>query len=155
MARVKLTNPTRIVVGKGGKELVKFKKKPNHVAMKKPSDSTPSTAIVVAKTPHRFRPGTVALREIRKFQKSTELLIRKLPFQRLVKEVAQNYKPDLRFQTNAVAAIQEAAEHYLVNLFTDANTLAIFAKRVTIYKRDFDLVRRMRGERNVDNMLTV
>jgi len=51
------------------------------------------------KKPHRFRPGTVALREIRKFQKSTELLIRKLPFQRLVREIAQEYKSDLRFQS--------------------------------------------------------
>src|SRR3954466_6169890 len=62
------------------------------------------------KKPHRFRPGTVALREIRKFQKSTELLIRKLPFQRLVREIAQDYKTDLRFQSSAVAALQEAAE---------------------------------------------
>eukprot|EP00955_Chlamydomonas_euryale_P048178 353890-Chlamydomonas_euryale.AAC.9 len=69
---------------------------------------------VGAKKPHRYRPGTVALREIRKYQKSTELLIRKLPFQRMVREIAQGIKPDLRFQSSAVLAVQEAAEAYLV-----------------------------------------
>ncbi|XP_010275027.1 PREDICTED: histone H3-4-like [Nelumbo nucifera] len=67
--------------------------------------------------PHRFRPGTVALREIRKYQKSTEPLIRKLPFQRLVREIAQDFKTDLHFQSSAIAALQEAAEAYLVGLF--------------------------------------
>ncbi|KAE8658778.1 histone H3.2 [Hibiscus syriacus] len=66
---------------------------------------------------HRFRPGTVALREIRKYQKSTELLIRKLLFQRLVREIAQDFKTDLRFQSNVVAALQEVSEAYLVGLF--------------------------------------
>ena len=69
------------------------------------------------KKPHRYRPGTVALREIRKFQKSTELLIRKLPFQRVVREIAGDFKSDLRFQSQAVLALQEAAEAYLVGLF--------------------------------------
>ena len=69
------------------------------------------------KKPHRYRPGTVALREIRKFQKSTDLLIRKLPFQRVVREIAGEYKSDLRFQSQAVLALQEAAEAYLVGLF--------------------------------------
>nr|GEX27212.1 RNA-directed DNA polymerase, eukaryota [Tanacetum cinerariifolium] len=76
-----------------------------------------------------FRPGTVALREIRKYQKSTELLIRKLPFQRLVREIAQDFKTDLRFQSSAVAALQEASEAYLVGLFEDTNLCAIHAKR--------------------------
>jgi histone H3 len=87
------------------------------------------------KKPHRFRPGTVALREIRRYQKSTELLIRKLPFQRLVREIAQDYKTDLRFQSAAVAALQEASEAYLVSLFEDTNLCAIHAKRVTIMVR--------------------
>ena len=73
------------------------------------------------KKPHRFRPGTVALREIRKFQKSTDLLIRKLPFQRLVREIAQDFKTDLRFQSSAILALQEASESYLVGLFEDTN----------------------------------
>jgi histone H3 len=99
------------------------------------------------KKPHRYRPGTVALREIRKFQKSTELLIRKLPFQRLVREIAQEYKSDLRFQSQAVLALQEAAEAYLVGLFEDTNLCAIHAKRVTIMPKDIQLARRIRGEK--------
>ena len=98
------------------------------------------------KKPRRYRPGTVALREIRRFQKSTELLIRKLPFQRLVREIAQDFKTDLRFQSAAVGALQEAAEAYLVGLFADANLCAIHAKRVTIQKKDLWLARRIRGE---------
>ena len=99
------------------------------------------------KKPHRYKPGTVALREIRKYQKSTELLIRKLPFQRLVREIAQDYKSDLRFQSNAVLALQEASEAYLVSLFEDTNLCAIHAKRVTIMPRDLFLARRIRGEK--------
>jgi len=99
------------------------------------------------KKPHRYRPGTVALREIRKYQKSTELLIRKLPFQRLVREVAQEYKSDLRFQSSAVLALQEATESYLVALFEDTNLCAIHAKRVTIMPKDMQLARRIRGEK--------
>ncbi|GMT22054.1 hypothetical protein PFISCL1PPCAC_13353, partial [Pristionchus fissidentatus] len=91
--------------------------------------------------------GTVALREIRRYQKSTELLIRKLPFQRLVREIAQDFKTDLRFQSSAVMALQEAAEAYLVGLFEDTNLCAIHAKRVTIMPKDIQLARRIRGER--------
>ncbi|KAG2603960.1 hypothetical protein PVAP13_4NG022581 [Panicum virgatum] len=107
--------------------------------------SAPTTGGV--KKPHRYRPGTVALREIRKYQKSTELLIRKLPFQRLVREIAQDFKTDLRFQSHAVLALQEAAEAYLVGLFEDTNLCAIHAKRVTIMPKDIQLARRIRGER--------
>ena len=109
--------------------------------------SAPVTSSGVKK-PHRYRPGTVALREIRKFQKSTELLIRKLPFQRLVREIATDYKSDLRFQSQAVLALQEAAESYLVGLFEDTNLCAIHAKRVTIMPKDIQLARRIRGEKN-------
>src|ERR1700691_1250943 len=99
------------------------------------------------KKPHRYRPGTVALREIRKYQKSSELLVRKLPFQRLVREIAQDFKTDLRFQSSAVMALQEASEAYLVGLFEDTNLCAIHAKRVTIMPKDIQLARRIRGER--------
>lgn len=99
------------------------------------------------KRTHRFRPGTVALKEIRRYQKSTALLIRKLPFQRLVREVAQDYQTNIRFQAAAVAALQEAAEAYLVGLFEDTNLCAIHAGRVTIMPRDMQLARRIRGER--------
>nr|XP_015636979.1 histone H3.3 [Oryza sativa Japonica Group] len=147
------------------------------LATKAARKSAPTTGGV--KKPHRYRPGTVALREIRKYQKSTELLIRKLPFQRLVRENCQEFKgeiytfccanvlvlshtcskliafchtvlfvqTDLRFQSHAVLALQEAAEAYLVGLFEDTNLCAIHAKRVTIMPKDIQLARRIRGER--------
>lgn len=101
------------------------------------------------KKPHRFRPGTVALREIRKYQKSTNLLIPKLPFQRLVREVVQDVQSagiQFRLQSHALQALQEASEVYLVSLFEDANLCAIHAKRVTIMPKDMQLARRIRGE---------
>ena len=116
------------------------------LASKAARKSAPSTGGV--KKPHRYKPGTVALREIRRFQKSTELLIRKLPFQRLVREIAQDFKTDLRFQSSAIGALQEAVEAYLVGLFEDTNLCAIHAKRVTIQKKDMQLARRLRGERS-------
>lgn len=99
------------------------------------------------KKPRRYRPGTVALREIRKFQKSSELLIRKLPFQRLVREVAQDFKSELRFQQSAVLALQEAAEAYLVSIFEDTNRCAIHARRVTIMPKDMTLAIRIRSDK--------
>ena len=105
------------------------------------------TKVGAVKKPHRFRPGTVALREIRRYQKSTELLIRKMPFQRLVREVAQGFKTDLRFQASAVMALQEASESWMVGLFEDSNLCAIHAKRVTIMPKDMQLARRIRGEK--------
>jgi histone H3 len=120
----------------------------NHISNKAARKSAPHYNVNpgVKKT-HRFKPGTVALREIRKFQKSTDLLIRKLPFQKLVREIATEYKSDLRFQSQAVLALQEAAEAYLVGLFEDTNLCAIHAKRVTIMPKDIQLARRIRGER--------
>ena len=97
--------------------------------------------------PHRYRAGTAALKDIRHFQGSTALLIRKLPFQRLVREIAQDYKMDLRFQSAAILCLQEATEAYLVRLFDDANLCAIHARRVTIMPKDILLARRIRGER--------
>lgn len=106
--------------------------------------SAPTTS--VPKRPYRFRPGTVALKEIRKYQKNTELLIRKLPFNRLVREIAQSCKTDLRFASGAVLALQEATESYIVGLFFDANLCALHAKRMTIMPKDLQLARRIRGE---------
>ncbi len=107
-------------------------------------------SVPIIKRPHRFRPGTRALQEIRRFQKSTECLIRKLPFQRLVKEIATDItvetgKVDLRFQSAALMALQEASEAYLVGLFEDTNLCAIHAKRITIKPKDMALARRIRG----------
>ncbi|KAK4081346.1 hypothetical protein Purlil1_11757 [Purpureocillium lilacinum] len=112
------------------------------LASKAARKSAPSTGGV--KKPHRYKPGTVALREIRRYQKSTELLIRKLPFQRLVREIAQDFKSDLRFQSSAIGALQESVESYLVSLFEDTNLCAIHAKRVTIQSKDIQLARRLR-----------
>ena len=99
------------------------------------------------KKKRRNRPGAVALREIRKYQKSTDMLMRKMPFQRLVREIAQDFKADVRFQSSAILALQEAAEAYLVGLFEDTNLCAIHAKRITIMPKDIQLARRIRGER--------
>ena len=100
--------------------------------------------------PHRYRPGTVALREIRRYQKSTDLLLRKLPFQRTVRELTQTYNStpaegEKRYTTGALMALQEAAEAYLVGLMEDTNLCAIHAKRVTIFVKDMQLARRVRG----------
>ena len=116
------------------------------LATKAARKEAPTTGGV--KKPHRYRPGTVALREIRRYQKSTDLLIRKLPFQRLVREIAQEYKADLRFQSTAMLCLQEASEGYLVGLFEDTNLCAIHGKRVTLLPKDMQLARRIRGERN-------
>jgi len=115
------------------------------LATKMARKSAPGTGGI--KKPHRYRPGTVALREIRRYQHSTDLLFRKRPFQRLVREIAETMKPDLRFQAGAVLAIQEAAESYIVTLFEDTNMVAIHAGRVTIMAKDMALARRIRGER--------
>ncbi|XP_024251605.1 histone H3-like centromeric protein A [Oncorhynchus tshawytscha] len=94
----------------------------------------------------RFRPGTRALMEIRKYQKSTDLLLRKGPFARLVREVCQTYSRDfMRWQVYALLALQEAAEAFLVLLFSDAYLCTIHAKRVTLFPRDIQLARRIRG----------
>jgi histone H3 len=128
--------------------------KRNYVARTKAARRPPSGPIGSARKPHRYRPGIVALREIRRYQKSTEFLIRKAPFQRLVREIAQNIDlsgkirgHDVRFQSTAILALQEASEAYLVGLFEDTNLCAIHAKRVTIMPKDMLLARRIRGER--------
>ena len=95
----------------------------------------------------RFRPGTVALRDIRRYQRGTDLLLRKLPFQRIVREIAMTGKDGLRFQASAVLAMQEATEAHLVNLFADTCLCAIHGRRVTIMPKDIQLARRLRGER--------
>ena len=98
----------------------------------------------------------VALREIRRYQKSTECLIKRSPFQKLIREISQEYRvcPDgpgtpsiqVRFQSTAIAALQEAAENFIVGLFEDVNLLAVHAKRVTVMPRDIRLALRIRGD---------
>jgi len=146
MARTKQT-ARKSTGGKAPRKHVATKAARKSLGGANKTTSSQSSGSGGVKKPHRFRPGTVALREIRKYQKSTDLLIRKLPFQRLVREIAQDYKTDLRFQSSAIAALQEASESYLVGLFEDSNLCAIHAKRVTIMPKDLHLARRIRGER--------
>ncbi|KAG5674571.1 hypothetical protein PVAND_004525 [Polypedilum vanderplanki] len=94
----------------------------------------------------RYRPGTLALKEIRRYQKTTELLLRVAPFQRLVREISESFKSDFRYQAGALHALQEAAESYIIGLFEDTNLCAIHAKRVTIMPNDIRLAMRIRGE---------
>ena len=108
------------------------------------------------KKPHRYRPGMVALREIRHYQRSTENLIKRTPFQKLIREISQEYQicPDgpgtpsvqVCFQSTAIAALQEAAENFIVGLFEDVNLLAVHAKCVTVMPHDIRLALRIRGD---------
>jgi histone H3 len=98
----------------------------------------------------RWRPGTVALREIKRYQKVTDLLLAKAPFQRFVRSICDGIDSQLRFQSQALLALQEASESYITGLFEDANLCAIHATRVTVMKKDIDLARRIRGERFQD-----
>lgn len=104
--------------------------------------------VVVAKRPHRFHPGTVSLREIKRYQKSTVNLLQKLPFQRFIREISSNHTPDMRFQVNALAAVQEATESLLVSVLRDANAVAIHSKRKTVEAQDVRLVVDLRKSSN-------
>lgn len=94
----------------------------------------------------KYKPGQRALKEIRHYQKTTDLQIPKMAFQRLVREICFKFNPEIRWQTPAVEALQEAAEAYLVGLFEDACLCAIHAKRVTLMPKDIQLCRRIRRE---------
>ena len=111
------------------------------------------------KKPYRYRPGTVALRQIRHYQKSTELLIRKMPFQRLAREIVQDLNTRVsfprhdmnRFQSTSLLAMQESVEAFSVGLFEDANLCAIHARRVTIMPKDMQLALQVRGNNPLMN----
>ncbi len=139
MARVNQTKPKKLSTT--------GQKVPATLRAPTKGEKSVTTPIGKAPSKRRFRPGTVALREIRRYQKSTELLVPKLPFQRVVRELAQDMHEDVRFASGAIAALQEAAEAYLVGLFEDTNLCAIHGKRVTIMAKDMHLTRRIRGER--------
>ena len=122
--------------------------RPSKVTKKNTNSQNSQESDTVKRVQHtRFRPGVVALREIKRYQKSSDLLIPKLPFQRLVRDISSNYKTDLKFKSDALGAMQEACEAYLVGLFEDANLCAVHAKRVTIMPKDIQLSRRIRGEK--------
>ncbi|AEA38912.1 histon H3 (nucleomorph) [Cryptomonas paramecium] len=131
---------TKILQQKTSENLL-FKKELSEI-----KHETPITDFIDTKKMHRYKPGTVALREIRKLQRSTDLLIKKMPFKRIIRELAQDFKSDLRFQNSAILALQEAAEMYLIALFEDTNLCAIHAKRVTVMPKDIRLAKRMRRE---------
>ena len=116
-----------------------------HVAVKKPRHQAQPQK--PPRRRHRYKPGEAALRDIRRYQKSTDLLMRKLPFQRLVREIAQEFRTDLRFQGSALLALQEASEAHLVTLFEDTQLCAIHRGNVTIQPKDMYLARRLRQGR--------
>lgn len=159
MPRVKVagkkqaTENTQVSNGKGKKSVAsgsKASKVSSTAASKSKAIKKTAPAEGGMKKKHRFRPGTVALREIKKYQKATDLLLAKAPFQRFVRAICDGIDGQLRFQAQALLALQEAAESYLTGLFEDANLCAIHANRVTVMKKDMDLARRIRGERFQD-----
>ena len=124
---------------------------------KEPRNQKPKITHDPKKKPHRYRAGTVALREIRRYQHGTELLIRKAPFSRLVREITIDIQSGLenergvnRWTSEAIGALQEASEAYITSLFEDTNLLTIHSKRVTVMPKDMILVRRIRGEKYDD-----
>ncbi|XP_012481157.1 histone H3-like centromeric protein CENH3 isoform X4 [Gossypium raimondii] len=136
----------------------KPRRKPSAAAAASPATASPHTRSVTAKKtggpgtprnlkrPHRFRAGTRALQEIRKYQKTSNLLVPAASFIREVRAISYRFAPDIsRWQAEALVAIQEAAEDYLIQLFGDAMLCAIHAKRVTLMKKDIQLARRLGG----------
>ncbi|EEH35247.2 histone H3 [Paracoccidioides lutzii Pb01] len=138
MARTKMT-ARKCVQQRGAKKNIASK-------ARKGGKHPPGQHVAHVKPRRRYRrkAGTTALREIRRYQRDVELLIHKLPFQRLVREIAADIYGDLRFQASAILALQEAAEAVLIDEFTMTNLCAIHAKRVTIQERDMKLVQRLR-----------
>ena len=137
-----------------GKNVARIGGKARQIGKKKSIGKKLSSLAPGTRKPHRFRPGTVALREIRKYQKSTELLIPRAPFRRLVKEIMtdlcnmNDYPNGPRAEGAAIIALQEATEAYLVHLYEDTNLECIHRKRITIMPKDVQLARRIRGERS-------
>ncbi|KAI9183973.1 centromeric DNA-binding histone H3-like protein cse4 [Blastocladiella emersonii ATCC 22665] len=152
MARTKKSNFAGSSTGKSAaKKSLAAKTAPaaGAAVRKAPVKTPPASAETTEKHKRRYRPGTVALREIRKYQKTTDLLLRRLPFSRLVREITDDLMPtqQFRWQASALGALQEAAESYIVHLMEDANLCAIHAKRVTLMTKDLHLARRIRGDR--------
>ena len=139
--RIDCSERRQVGSGLAWKEVVKGKKA-------KPVAKPEKKKVEQPRTKRRNRLGTMVLREIRKYQKSTELLIRKLPFMELVQEVGQQFLTGVWFQGTTIMALQEASKAYLVSLFEDSNFCTIHAKCVTIMPKDIQLAQRIRGERN-------
>ena len=145
--RAPLKPSSKKIATKGGKQ-------PHKHMLHKLLKWTTSTGGI--KKPQRYHPGLLALHEICRYQQSMESLIRKTPFNKLIKEISQEYRicPEgpgtpsvqVRFQSTALAALQEAAESFLVGLFEDVNLLAVHAKRVTVMPHDIRLALWIRGD---------
>jgi len=127
--------------GVGGMERTKLSARMRTVGVQG-AGKTARKAVPVKK-PHRYRTGTVALREIKRYQVSTELLLRGAPFMRLVREIAQEFKSDLRFSSESFSVLQAALEAFLVSRFENSNLCAIHAKRVTVMVKDMQLAKRI------------
>ena len=112
--------------------------------------SAPAAGGVKEKKQRRYKPGTVALREVKMYQKSIKNLLPRASFQRLVRNIVSDLDHELRFQSSALHALQEATEAYIVGVFEDTNLCAIHANRKTVMKKDMDLARRIRGDRHLD-----
>lgn len=127
-------------------------KVPKTNRIKKTQETKSNKIADVVKKPHRYRPGTVALREIRRYQRSSKLLIPRLPFSKLVRNIANEVNQakslpgKLQFQSSALMGLQEAAENYLVKVFEDANLASLHTKRVTVMPEDLQLALRLRGD---------
>ena len=98
-----------------------------------------------------FKPGQLAIKEIKRLQEKTQVIIPRLPFQRLVRDICRTRNPDTRFSSQALQALQEAAESYLTGMFEDSLLCALHAKRVTVMVKDIQLARRIRGETQENN----
>jgi histone H3 len=132
------------------KEIKKIPVKGKSSKSKTIKKAAPSEGGMKERKERRYKPGTVALREIKRYQKSMDMMLPKASFQRLVRSIAMGFDPDLRFQSQSLIALQEAAEAYVVSLFEDTNLCAIHAKRLTVMKKDMELARRIRGDRHMD-----
>jgi len=112
--------------------------------------TAPAAGGIKQKAGRRWKAGTVALREVKRYQKTVDNLLPRAPFQRLVRSICVDLDHEIRFQSQALLALQEASEAYIVGVFEDTNLCAIHANRVTVMKKDMDLARRIRGDRNID-----
>ena len=128
----------------------KVKKSSKPIAKKVVADAKSNEAKAMKEAKRRFKPGTVALREIKKYQRDVSNLIPRAPFQKLVRSICSGVDNELRFQSQALVALQEAAEAYVVGLFEDTNLCCLHANRQTVMKKDMELARRIRGDRQQD-----
>jgi histone H3 len=145
--RARLIHSSSAMAAQTKQTAVKSKATKRPLGSKTGKKSAGSSGSAGVKKSFRWRPGTVALRQVKKLQQTTGTLIARAPFSRLVREIAESHKAGLRFQSSAVAAIQEATESFVIGLLGDANLTALHANRVTALPRDLQLVRRLRGER--------